>query len=72
MAENQPGQIALRMTPDELQTELDKIESKWITIPKGEAIVVKFHMDETGKPVIYKRNQVFKDKKTGQDLPLRQ
>jgi hypothetical protein len=70
--ENQPqtnaGQSAL-ITTTELQAELDKIESKWIRIPKGEAIVVRFHTNPEGKPIIYTRMQIFKDKKTGQELP---
>ena len=68
MENNQPGQTALKISAEQLQGELDKIESKWLRIPKGEAIVARFRM-ENGKPVIYKRSQVFKDKATGKDLP---
>lgn len=66
MTENETqtqGQLAQKMTPEELQGELDKIETMWVKVPKGEAIVARF----TGS--IYKRMASFKDKNTGAPLP---
>jgi hypothetical protein len=62
METTQSGQMPQEISADALQAELDKIEKRWITVPKGEAIVVTL----TGK--IYKRKQTFKDKKTGAQL----
>jgi predicted AlkP superfamily phosphohydrolase/phosphomutase len=50
------AQSARDVTLDELQQELDKLESKWIRIPQGEARVVVF----TGK--VQRRTAVFKNK----------